>query len=202
MAYDFVKISALPPAIAPLGGAEDVPVVQAGVTYRFPSRAWVLPTDPLITFAGFQGNIPGSRRLVGGAGVTINLTADEVVLSASSAGSIVVLDQTVAASLSGTEQDWDPIGWDMGAGKSRFDVTPLTTPGVIGGLEASGAVEGQVIGLMNDSGANNIRLLHQSGSSAAANRISCPGGANFSLVPYQGVLLIYRGASLGWRFFS
>jgi hypothetical protein len=72
MATDFVKISLLPLGPDPLSGPEEVPAVQAGVTYRFPSRAFMLPTvDPVITPMDFTSQLPMSRFLAAGVGITI-----------------------------------------------------------------------------------------------------------------------------------
>ena len=45
-----------------------------------------------------------------------------------------------------------------------------------------------------------LTLLHESASSTAANRIVCPGAANFALPTQGGVLLYYDDVSSRWRF--
>lgn len=200
MAYDFVKISMLPLAPQALSGPDEVAVVQAGTTYRVPSRSFVLPTDPLVTFANVQGDLPGSRRLVAGVGISLQVSLTEVVISTSSAGSMVIFDQTVQGSFSGTQNDWNPTGWDGAVGKSRLEATP-DAASLLTGLDATAAVDGQMVALLNESATNMLRLAHQAAGSVPANRFWCPGGATFSLAPYQCCFIMNQGIN-GWRIFS
>jgi hypothetical protein len=76
------KITALAPFTPPLTGDEEFECVQIGNSRKVNSRAFVLPTDALITFADITGNLPGSRMLESSNGtVEIDLSGTSVDLS-------------------------------------------------------------------------------------------------------------------------
>lgn len=66
------KITALPPFVAPLTGSEELEAVQIGNSVKVSSRAFVLPTDSLLTMSGMGGFLPGSRQLVSSATIQVN----------------------------------------------------------------------------------------------------------------------------------
>lgn len=66
------KITALSPVVLPLTGFEEFECVQLGNSRKATSRAFVLPTDSLLTMSAMGGSLPGSRRLVSSATVQVN----------------------------------------------------------------------------------------------------------------------------------
>lgn len=65
------KITALAPAVLPLTGSEEFECVQLGNSRKATSRAFVLPTDSLITFSAMGGSLPGSRQITAGIGIVL-----------------------------------------------------------------------------------------------------------------------------------
>lgn len=196
---EFIPISALNPVPGPLTDDTLFIVSAAGVSYKARARDLVLPTDPVVTAIDFTANLPASRYLVAGPGISIvdGGAGQPLTISGSTSGSIIVFDQSVDAALNATTDNWDPTGWDAGSGKSRLRVTPAAAV-LLNGLDASAVVDGQTIALYNDSATQMLRLVHQAGTSLADNRFTCPGGANFTMVPYQ-CILIQKNGSNGWR---
>ena len=198
MSLDLLKISALSTAPDPLGGAEEIPGNQAGITYKLLSRMFMLPSDPILTYQDVHGSLPGSRPLTAGVGITIVADATKVLISASSAGQLLILNLALDAVLAASQEDWNPAGWDGGNNLNRLQVTPSAAT-LLGGLDSSNAQDGQVIALMNEDPANLLRMAHNSAGSLPANRFLCPGGATYALAPYQAVLIMKKGTT-GWRF--
>lgn len=64
------RILALPAGTLPLTGFEAFEAVQAGQSVQLAGRAFVLPTDSLLTVSAMGGSLPGSRRLTAGTGIT------------------------------------------------------------------------------------------------------------------------------------
>lgn len=79
-------IGQLPPATVPLAGNELLETVQTGSSAKVTTRAFVLPTDPLLTFASMSGYLPGSRQLVAGANVTLTVGPTTLTISATGGG--------------------------------------------------------------------------------------------------------------------
>ena len=65
------KITQLALFTPPLTGDEEFECVQLGNSRKVPSRAFVLPTDSLLTVASMAGSLPGSRQLLAGTGVQL-----------------------------------------------------------------------------------------------------------------------------------
>lgn len=65
------KIAALASFTPPLTGDELLECVQLSNSRKVTSRAFVLPTDSLITVSDMSGTLTGSRRLIGGTGIDI-----------------------------------------------------------------------------------------------------------------------------------
>lgn len=200
---EFIPISQLPdtPDLEVTDGMYFI-VSGAGVSYRAQARQLVLPADPLLTAVDFSSNLPGSRYLAAGAGVTLvdGGAGNALTIIASSSGSIIVMDQSVDAALNATETNWNPTGWDGGLAKSRLRVTPSASANLLNSLDSSGCVDGQTIAVYNDSTTQMLRIPHQA-AGAAGNIFRTPGGATFSIVPYQCVLIQLNGAN-GWRIIS
>lgn len=100
----------------------------------------------------------------------------------------VVLSPTIATS----QNDWNP---------GVADVVFVSASGAVNitGLTAS-AVNGFSVLLVNVSASNNITLVHESSSSAAANRFRSAYGANYVLYADGGsATLVYHAASSRWR---
>lgn len=70
MALPTSRIPTLLAVVLPLTGNELFETVQAGATRQVNSRAFVLPTDSLLTVSGMGGSLPGSRQLTAGIGIT------------------------------------------------------------------------------------------------------------------------------------
>jgi hypothetical protein len=80
------KITALAPFTPPLTGDEEFECVQIGNSRKVNSRSFVLPTDPLVTYADMLGNLPGSRFIVPGPGIAVDLVdPGQIVISAAPA---------------------------------------------------------------------------------------------------------------------
>ncbi len=197
MANTFVPITSLPILPAPPSLGMKMAIQASGVTWQVDAREFVLPEDMLLTWGNQQSDLPGSRPLVAGPGISLTLLPTGLAVSASSSGQIVVFDQTVDAALAAPQEDWNPAGWSQGNHVNRLQVTPSATI-LLGGLDSTHAVDGQVIVLLNESGAFNVRLANNSGGSAVANRFLTPGGSTFAIVPNQAVQLMKKG-NLGWR---
>ena len=89
----------------------------------------------------------------------------------------------------------DVHNYDLGAG-TYFRVT-LDAPHDMSGILASTGRSRFII-LVNDS-ANALSILHESGSSTAANRIYTSTGATLSLAANDSVILIYDTTETRWR---
>jgi hypothetical protein len=63
------KISALSPFTPPLTGSEEFECVQLGNSVKVTSRAFVLPSDSLLTISAMGGFLPGSRQMSAGTGI-------------------------------------------------------------------------------------------------------------------------------------
>jgi hypothetical protein len=63
------KITALSPFTPPLTGDEEFECVQLGNSRKVTSRAFVLPTDSILTFSAMGGSLPGSRQVTEGIGI-------------------------------------------------------------------------------------------------------------------------------------
>lgn len=65
------KISALAPITPPLTGDEELECVQLGNSRKATTRAFVLPSDSLLTFSAMGGFLPGSRQVTAGIGIAL-----------------------------------------------------------------------------------------------------------------------------------
>lgn len=99
------------------------------------------------------------------------------------------------AELTSNQNDYSPTGhpnanwWRLTADAAR-DIT---------GISATGVQDGQVLVVSNIDDTDTIRLMHDSGSSTAANRILGGNNTNISLQPRDSAILIYDGTSTRWR---
>lgn len=93
-------------------------------------------------------------------------------------------------SLTGTVNNLDP---PNDSRRVRLNTTGAAT---VTGM--TGASTGRLRDLIH-VGAHPITLAHASGSSAAGNRFTCPGGSNYVLQPGTTVLLWADPAITGWR---
>ena len=90
--------------------------------------------------------------------------------------------------------DYAPTGLSA-TGLVRLDTDALRT---ITGLSSTGIVDGQYLEIAN-VGAFPIRLHDESASSAAANRLTCPGNRTYVLSVDGGAALRYDSTSSRWR---
>lgn len=97
----------------------------------------------------------------------------------------------LAASFSGTQNDYSPSGW---ATANIIHLTGSSTP-VITGFAATNS--GDIRVLINVA-ATTISLSHESGSSAAANRIVNRSLASISLTQYEAMWIVYSGTLSRW----
>ena len=58
--------------------------------------------------------------------------------------------------------------------------------------------KGRVYFVRNNHASYTLTFAHESSSSSAANRFTCPNGADFVLAPGTGVLLVYDNTSSRW----
>jgi hypothetical protein len=109
---------------------------------------------------------------------------------------------TVSASLAAAQNNYSPTGW--GPGIDRLKITPTAAGVQLSGLLATGIADGAQVLLRNTDATNtyNLTLLHESGSSSAANQFQLPGAASFVLPPFAGCMLVYDLASTAWTVLS
>lgn len=100
------------------------------------------------------------------------------------------LNGETVGSLTGTVNNLDP---PNDSRRVRLNTTGAAT---VTGM--TGASTGRLRDLIH-VGAHPITLAHASGSSAAGNRFTCPGGSNYVLQPGTTVLLWADPAITGWR---
>ncbi len=104
----------------------------------------------------------------------------------------VVLGGTISpASLSASQNDWNPTGW---AGASIIRVTSS------GEVDLTGLTGGRAgrVAIVQNIGTNVETLKNESASSSAANRFAL-GGGDLALSGGASALLIYDGTSSRWR---
>lgn len=111
------KITALPSYTAPLTGNELFESVQTGTSVQVPSRAFVLPTDSIITVSSMGGSLPGSRQLVpligiafvdGGPGSTLGIAATGAVAGPADPTALVGLSTVNGVALTYMRSDAAP----------------------------------------------------------------------------------------------
>jgi hypothetical protein len=138
MSIDLIKISELPGNLGALSGAEEVPVLSAGTTYRYPTRTFVLPGDPLVTIGDVSGALPASRHLVVGAGLLLTDAGPGGTLTIS----LTIAPSGVTSVVAGHGIDVDvsdPFNPSVAVDEQELDVF---TPGLKGVVPASGAGAG------------------------------------------------------------
>lgn len=199
MAFDLVPISQLPPAVDPIDpGSSQFPVEMQGVTYRIPGAAFVLPEYPLLTFSNI-GALTGARVLTAGAGITFStLTPGQLIVSAALSNVAILFNSRVVASPTGTENDYNPTGWNGSLGRSALWLEAAAAGTTLTGLDASAVSDGQAVALKNTSATDLLTLAAESSDSAAVNRFETPGGGDFTIIPKQIVFLIYDSIATRW----
>lgn len=107
-------------------------------------------------------------------------------------GALLVKREISPAALTAGADDWAPTGLADAdvvrvSSDAAYSITGIDAPGVAYAL------------LLENVGAFDLTLEHDSASSAAANRLRCPGGTDL-LVPADGaVLLAYDATDTAWR---
>ena len=99
------------------------------------------------------------------------------------------------STVSATQNNYNPTGWDT-AGIVRLIFTGSQT---ITGLAAPNSGGTQLKYIANIDATDTLTLSHESGSSSAQNRLSCPQGTNLTIPPLSGVWVMYDATSLRWR---
>jgi hypothetical protein len=109
---------------------------------------------------------------------------------------------TVSASIAASQNNYAPAGW--GPGIDRLRITPTAASVSLSGLLATGVADGAQVLLRNTDTSNtySLTLLHESGSSSAANQFQLPGAASFVLPPFASCMLVYDLASTAWTVLS
>jgi hypothetical protein len=106
----------------------------------------------------------------------------------------------ISDTLAGNQNNYEP------AGIALASVLRLTASGAsrtITGLRCAAGTDcdathnGRIMFITNVGGSNNIVLADESGSSIAGNRFALTGA--LTILPDEGVALIYDGTSLRWR---
>lgn len=95
------------------------------------------------------------------------------------------------AALSANTDDYNPAGLATAQMIRQAVTTPINLTGLLAG------VEGRIIVLQNNTalpGTDAMTLVHESGSSAAANRFFLASGANLAIPPIGSVILRYTGS--------
>lgn len=193
MAATFVPISSLPVLGTTPGIGMSLAIQAAGVTYQVDARQFPLRTDTLLTWQSQAADLPNSKMLTAGLGISIALGVSGVAtISASpfAGGSVLFNSKVVAAIPTASENDFNPVGWAQGLDMSAMRLTPAAGGSTLTGIDATAMVDGQTVQLFNQSTVDTILLLNQSGLSAAGNRFFLPLNADFPVLPGQVVLFI------------
>lgn len=100
-----------------------------------------------------------------------------------------------AAQLTADQNDYLP---DNGTAAMIWRLSADGTTRYLTGIAASDQ-DGEWLVLVNLDATADIGLRHLSSSSAAANRILCPGGADLTLPAYSALILFYDGDQHYWQ---
>lgn len=151
------------------------------------------------------GSTIGNRMLIMG-GTDIVLRPNDFVLAfydqttgywrisglggSSSGGELAISDTLLA----GDNDDVSPTNWDTAS------VLRLDSPAAAGVTGLSAAIAGDVlIKKIYNVGTFNITIRNENVGSAAANRITIPGGSDLVMEPNDVVDVFYDATSLRWR---
>lgn len=159
-----------------------------------------MPSSPFID------DLPGVHDVtINGAGAlprrsVINFVATGLTISDNQAAGRTdfILPATASGTtitptaLSGDVNDYSPTG-HLGATLERW--SSGATPRNVTGLDANAATRL----VLTNVGASTITLKHESSSSAAANRFTCPASADFALTSGATTALVRDTVSLRWR---
>jgi hypothetical protein len=107
-----------------------------------------------------------------------------------------ILDEVLAVTayaLSGAQNDLALI---VNAGDTIFDLTPAAALNITGIVAPAAGTEKVIV--LRNKGAVTITLKHADAGSAAANRLTCPGAADASLLRGGEVALVYNDATNTW----
>jgi hypothetical protein len=105
---------------------------------------------------------------------------------------VATLSTITPPQITADQNNYSPTGW-IGAYVVRLSSDAARN---ITGLGRNGT---SLIKIVQNIGTQNIVLVHESASSAANQRLRCPGGANFTLGAGSGAHMIYDGSSDRWR---
>lgn len=198
MANTFVPISQLPAYPGGLSVGAVFPVQEGGITYKVDARQMPLSSDTFVLWQG-QAALPNARVLDAGPGILFTLLPGTFRISAALTGIPILFDVITSVSSPGaTVHDFNGGDWNEALDKSGLRINPNAGGSSFTGIDASAALQGQTVELVNLSASDNITLVHDSGSSSA-NRFSLPLGANAVLPPGQAVFLLYDATILRWR---
>jgi hypothetical protein len=89
--------------------------------------------------------------------------------------------------------DYAPTGWHAGT-TTRLLATANAGDTSITGFDATGVYDGACIYVHNPSATDLLKIQHLNAGSLLANRVRCPGFAEYDVVPGGGFLLIRVGA--------
>jgi hypothetical protein len=177
------------------------PGVALGVSGEGPVAFRVIDIDPTTGLAANIGTL-ALRNTPGNVGVWQKTGTSDgawTLLEASGAPTDLVgptLQLTPAitpAALTTSQNNYAPTG---GGGASVWRIS-ATTPVNITGL-AVGQADGDVYVITN-VGSSTITLVHESASSTAANRLSCPGADSIVLATLSTAMFIYDGTAARFR---
>lgn len=189
MAIEKVKITQLTAASLPLSGDEALEGVQTGGSVQLPARAFVLPTDSLVTISAMGGSIPGSRQLVSSPTAIIvdGGPGGEVSIMVTDAQTLPLGLQTEALP-AGTTND---LALDPSTGFLDIDTTAgnVTLTGMIAEFD------GQIVVVSNSAGGNLLTLASLTGS-AADNQYRLP--IDVTLTSNDGIAFRYSDAIGVW----
>lgn len=156
--------------------------------------AGTVPSTKNFIFGYSLGN--GSPLPVISAGADLGWVASDGSASYNGAQVIVggrlTLATSLAASLAASVNDWAPAGW--GTNVSRL-ITTATAAWNITGLDATGAVAGDVVILASGTAsAGVITLKHNNAGSIAGNRLFGRAAADVTISAGGAVMLVYMGS--------
>jgi hypothetical protein len=94
----------------------------------------------------------------------------------------------ITDTLSAAADDYSPTGWDAA---DVLSIVSSSTPAITGFVAPTADGTQKKVLLVAPGSSTGLTLSHQSGSSAAANRLSCPGNASLTLAPGDAAIVQY-----------
>lgn len=123
---------------------------------------------------------------------TRQLDVDSDKIRKARVGQLLITERLAPAQITAAQNNYEPDGF-LGAGMILLNSN--ASQNITGfGRDGAGHVK-----IVVNIGAQNIVLVHESGSSTANKRLNLKSGANFTLSPGAAIWLVYDSTSDRWR---